>query len=87
MQKLTNGMSKKSHATGTSRLQVMKAVENASLNLRPEAAWPSSNTSHDNAVTQDRTGLEAAAVDVASRWTEMHDTTESKDKAVGPARQ
>jgi len=71
---------------GTSRLQVMKAVENALVNLRPEAAWPSSNTSHNKSVTTYRTGLEAAAV-VASRWTEIHETAEIKDKAAGPARQ
>jgi len=56
----------------------MKAIEKASLNLHPEEQ------------TMDPTGLEAAleatAVEVVSKWTEMHDTTESKDKAAGPFR-
>jgi len=63
----------------------MKAIGKASLNLHPAAA--TSNTSNYKAATMDPTGLEAAAVDVASRWPEMHDTTESKDKAAGPLRQ
>jgi len=78
---------KQSHVAGTSRLQVMTAIEKASLNLHPEATWLTSNTSNYTAATMDPTGLEAAVVDVASRWTEMHDTTESKDKAAGPFRQ
>jgi hypothetical protein len=65
----------------------MTAIEKASLNLHPEATWLTSNTSNYKAATMDLTGLEAAVVDVASRWTEMHDTTESKDKAAGPFRQ
>jgi len=64
-----------------------EANEKASLNLHPEVAWPTSNTSNYKAATMDPTGLEAAVVDVSSRWTEMHDTTESKDKAAGPFRQ
>jgi len=77
---------KQSHVAGTSCLQVMKAIEKASFNLHPEAALPTSNTSNYKAATMDITGLEAAAVDVVSKWTEMHDTAESKDKAADPLR-
>ena len=76
---------KNSRVQGTSRLQAMEGIGQASLNLHPVSA--DDNRPRNQPVTTDPTGLEAAAADLAARWTTFHETTESKVAAAGPHRQ